>query len=189
MDISCSKIYTGLWLYNMPITEFYLKYWEYRNPFYYFSQSTASLLWIQYKSAMESHKITYTSHGINTDLKHGQKLIPKASCLKTFTGKGQRESQHSSHKARARFPLSLDFSWYWIRHIKPGERRALHQTKALYAAADKAHHMGKHLHNIAALLSQGCCTNSSLIWQSYNMNLQNAGPEIWLDTGWELFFI
>lgn len=47
--------------------------------------------------------------------------------------------------------------------------------------------MGKHLHNVAARHRQRCCKNSSLTWQSYNMNLENTEPEIWLDTGWELF--
>lgn len=47
--------------------------------------------------------------------------------------------------------------------------------------------MGKHLHNVAARHRQRCCTNSLLTWQSYNKNLENTEPEIWLDTGWELF--
>lgn len=67
--------------------------------------------------------------------KTSTKTHPKAPCFKPFTGKGPRDSQHSSHKAGTGFPLSLDFFWYWIRHMKPAERRALTQAEVLCAAA------------------------------------------------------
>lgn len=58
----------------------------------------------------------------------------------------------------------------------------------LHAAGDKAHHMGEHLPNTAAQPSRGYCTNyPSLIWPSYNLDLQNTGTEIWFHTGCELF--
>lgn len=73
--------------------------------FIIFLKFAASLLWIEYRSTTGSLKISCASHGIDTNLKHWQKLLPKASCLRIFTGKGQWDSQHRGHKAGARFPL------------------------------------------------------------------------------------